>query len=72
MKRYTVEYQTGDVQMVRSNILLNDVTDMVMVEFWEDRLRSLDQPFVVAYRKVARKVLYSIFTDLRKKDSVFK
>lgn len=70
--KYTIEYQIGEVDMVQSNLLLHDVRDMEAVEFWEDRLKSLKQPFTVAYRKVAGVFLYSIFVDLRKKGSIFR
>ena len=69
---YKIEYQTGKVRMIQSNLLIQDVKDMEMVEFWEERLKSLNQPYVVVYRKVGKAVLYSIFTDLRKKGSVFR
>ena len=69
---YKIEYQTGKARMIQSNLLIQDVKDMEMVEFWEERLKSLNQPYVVVYRKVGKAVLYSIFTDLRKKGSVFR
>ncbi len=69
---YEVEYQKGNVAMVESNLLLHDTLDMQMVEFWEERLTALDQAFVVAFRRTESKVLYSIFTDTKKKGSVFR
>ena len=72
LSQYKVEYQTGRVHMIASNILVQDVVDMETVEYWEDRLKDLHQPFVVVYREVGGKFLYSIFTDLRKKGSAFR
>jgi hypothetical protein len=72
LANYKIEYQTGKVQMIQSNILVQDVKDMQMIEFWEERLRRLNQPFMVVYRKVGGSVFYSIFTDLRKKGSAFR
>lgn len=69
---YKVEYKMGDVQMCASNVLVHDIDDMETVEYWEDRLIRLKQPFTVAYRKLNGMIVYSIFTDLRKKVSVFK
>lgn len=69
---YKVEYQVGKVRMIQSNLLVHDVSDMEMIEFWEGRLKELSQPFAVVYREVEGKVLYSIFTNLRKKGSAFR
>lgn len=69
---YKIEYQTGKVRMIQSNLLIQDVKDMEMIEFWEERLKRLNQPFMVVYREDAGSVLYSIFTDLRKKGSAFR
>lgn len=69
---YKIEYKTGPVRMIQSNLLLKDVRDMEAVEFWEGRLKELKQPFMVVYREVDGVVLYSIFTDLRKKGSAFR
>lgn len=69
---YKVEYKTGTVRMIQSNLLLQDTKDMEMIEFWEERLKSLNQPFMVVYREVEGAMLYSIFTDLRKKGSAFR
>lgn len=70
--KYTIEYQTGKIRMIQSNMLLHDVTDMEMIEFWEERLTTLKQPFMVVFREVDGEILYSIFTDLRKKGSAFR
>lgn len=72
LSSYKVEYQVGKVRMIQSNILIQDVADMETVEFWEERLKKLKQPFMVVYREVDGAVLYSIFTDLRKKGSAFR
>lgn len=72
LAKYTIEYQTGKVRMIQSNLLLHDTNDMQMVEFWEDRLNTLKQPFIVVFREVDGAMLYSIFTDLRKKGSAFR
>lgn len=69
---YKVEYKTGKVRMIQSNLLIKDVRDMQTIEFWESRLKKLNQPFMVVYRDYGGVVLYSIFTDLRKKGSAFR
>lgn len=72
ISQYKIEYQTGRVPMIQSNLLVQDVKDMETIEFWEDRLKALNQPFAVAYREVGESVLYSIFTDLGGKGSAFR
>lgn len=72
LAQYQIEYQTGKVRMIASNLLIQDVKDMETVEYWEERLKSLKQPFMVVYREVEGSMLYSIFTDLRKKGSAFR
>lgn len=72
MKNFIIEYSTGEVALVPSNILIKDVEDMEDLEFWEDRLKKMNQPYTVVYKKVKDKFLYAIFTDLRNKESVFR
>ena len=70
--QYKVEYKTGSVRMIQSNLLIKDCRDMEMVEFWEGRLKRLRQAFMVVYRDEGGVMLYSIFTNLRKKGSAFR
>lgn len=72
MKGYTVETKTGDVKMVRANILVENVDDMQELENWEARLEQLGQPYLVAYKRVGNKVRYTIFSPLNRKGSAFK
>ena len=69
---YDIEYKVGDVRLIKSNILIKDVTDMEEVEFWEDRLKLLKQPFTIAYRTIHEKICYTIFANIRGKESIFK
>jgi len=72
VKIYKVEYSVGNVNMVPSNILVKDIDDMEELEFWEERLRYLKQDFTVTYRKMKGKILYSIFTTMRLKETLFR
>ena len=73
MTGFTIERATGDVALVKNNLLISDLDDMLALEEWEDRLENvLNVPFVVAFRKREGKIVYSIFTEMRKKGSVFK
>lgn len=72
MKGYKVEYQVGKVSLNTSNLLVQDIDDMETLEFWEKRLKRMGQHFAVVYREVEGRVLYSIFTNARKKGSIFK
>ena len=69
---YKIEYQIGKVKMISSNLLIQDVKDMTTIEYWEERLKGLNQPFTVVYREENGFILYSIFTDLKKKGSAFR
>jgi hypothetical protein len=72
MRGYTVEYKTGKIALNSANLLVKDVTDMEALEFWEDRLKELGEPFVVVYKKIKGKIRYSIYTQLKKKGGAFK
>lgn len=72
LSQYTVEYKVGKVRMIHSNLLIKDSRDMEAIEFWEARLKRLNQPFMVVFREYGDVILYSIFTDLRKKGSAFR
>lgn len=72
MRGYTVEYRSGKVSLTSTNLLIKDVTDMEALEFWEERLRNLGQPFVIVYKKIKGKYRYSVYTPLKKKGGVFK
>jgi len=71
-KEYTVEYVRGNVKIIKKNIFLENVTDMVDLEFWEYRLEQVNQDFVVAFKKLNNKIVYTIFCNSRSKGSKFK
>ncbi len=72
MKGLTVEVAKGDVDLVPSNLLIKDLDDMEILEYWEERLDLLKQPYVIAYKEVKGRVLYYIFTNLKEKGSAFR
>jgi hypothetical protein len=72
MAKEVVEYKIGRVKIVKSNLLVNEVTDMEVLEFWENRLAKLNQPYAVTFKKYKGMILYSIYTEMRKKGSPFR
>lgn len=73
MSKYVVEYQTENIELVPSNLLLDNIEDMECLEEWEYRLgQILKVGYAVVYKKRGKKILYSIFTDLKRKGGVFK
>lgn len=73
MLRYTMEYQTGRVNLVESNLLVQDLSDMETLEYWEERLNSLKQPFAVMYQKTPEgKIVYAIYTEMGRKGNAFR
>lgn len=75
MKGYVIEVEKlrGEkLQLTKDNILIKDEIDMDNVEYWENRLEELDQPYVIAYRKRQGQILYTIFTRMRGKGSPFR
>ena len=69
---YHIEKATGNVKMNSFTMFLQDLDDMGEVEYWEDRLDDLGHPYVLAYREVKGKILYTFFVNTRKKGSKFK
>lgn len=70
---YEVEYKVGDVSLIPSNILVSDVDDMDLLEFWEERLRVMSQPFAVLFRKDKDGLIrYSILTEMKRKGNPFR
>lgn len=72
LSRLKVEYKIGNVELIENNILVQDVTDMEAIEYWENRLTNMKQDFTIVYREESGKVLYSVFADLRRKGSPFR
>lgn len=72
MTEYVLEYKTGEVSLIESNVLVKDITDMEVLEFWEERLKKLNQDFAVLYKKTRKGVKYAIYTNLNRKGSVFR
>lgn len=68
----TVEYKTGKVPLKKENLLVQDISDMEVIEFWEDRLTRMKQDFAVTFREVKGAILYSIYTNLKRKGSPFR
>ena len=55
------------------NLFIDDVSDMNELEFWEDKLDSLEQDYVTVFRKDEKgKVLYSIFSNTYNSESKFR
>lgn len=70
---YSIEYKMGDVSLIPSNILVSDIDDMSLLEFWEERLRIMSQPFAVLYRKDKDGyVKYSILVEMKRKNNPFR
>ena len=70
---YQLEYKVGNVSLIPSNILVSDIDDMELLEFWEERLQILAQPFAILYREDKDGfVKYSILTEMKKKGNPFR
>ena len=71
--KYVIE--KGDAKAIpleKSNLFMNEITDMEDLEYWESRLDRLGQPYVVAFKKSKGKIVYAIFTNTTSKESKFK
>lgn len=71
MKGFTIEKGSG-VALTAANCLVKDILDMNEIEFWEDRLDKLEQPYVTAFRTRKGYVYYSIFCKQGSKNSAFR
>lgn len=70
---YQLEYKIGNVSLIPSNILVSDIDDMELLEFWEERLQRLSQPFAVLYREDKDGLVrYSILTEMKRKGNPFR
>ena len=74
MKEVVIEKQVGRITLSKNNLLIEDTINMIEIEYWEERLeKTLKQPFAITFRKNDKgKFVYSIYTNLRGKTSVFK
>lgn len=69
---YTIEKATGDVKLNNFTVFIKDTDDMQAVEFWEERLEKLGQPYAIAFREREGRVYYSLFTNTKKAGSPFR
>lgn len=69
--KLTIEKGSG-VAMTTHNLLIKDEMDMEFVEFWEERLERLEQPYIIGFREIDGKIAYSIYTNLKSKESKFR
>lgn len=72
MAKEQIEYRVGKVKLIVTNLLVSDITDMEVLEYWEDRLVKLKQPFAVTFKEKQGKIVYSIYTNLKRKNSPFR
>ena len=72
MKGLIVEKNPAKIKLNDSNLLVADIEDMQQLEDWEERLDKAGQIYATAFRMVAERVVYSIFTKVRKKGSIFR
>lgn len=71
--KYKLEYKVGSVSLIESNLLVNELSDMETLEYWENRLTFLKQNFAVLYRTTLEgKIVYAIYTEMSKKSNVFR
>lgn len=70
--KYTIEKGAEHrIPINRDTIFIKDLDDMETLEYWEERLEFLEQPYMVAFRKKKGRILYSIFTRSRGKNGNF-
>jgi len=69
---YCIEKVTGEVKINTFNHFIKDTMDMEDVEYWEDRLDFLGQPYLLVFRYVDGQALYSFFVNSKHKESKFK
>ncbi len=74
MTEYTIERQVGNtIKMTKHNLFLEEVDDMLTIEYWEDRLEKLQQEFIIAYKTSENgKILYTIFCNTNRKGSILR
>lgn len=69
---YCIEKIKGEVKFTYLNLFLENVTDMMELEFWEDRLERLEEPYAVVYKKVDNAYRYYLYCNIARKGSKFK
>ena len=72
LRELIVEKNPARIEIKDCNLLVADIDDMQTLEDWEERLDLAKQEYAVAYRTLKGKIVYSIFTKLRKKGSMFR
>lgn len=72
MRGLIIEKNPAKIELKDCNLLVADLADMQQLEDWEQRLDEAGQAYATAFRTVKNRIVYSIFTGLRKKGSMFR
>ncbi len=67
-----VEKNPEKIELKDCNLLVEDIDDMQQLEDWEERLNDAGQAYATAFRTVKKKIVYSIYTRVRQKGSMFR
>ena len=63
-----IEKMVGKVRISKDSLLINNITDMQDLEFWEDRLDFLKESYAITYRKSRNKIVYSVYCAANKRE----
>lgn len=73
MSSQVIEKKVGDIKINSFNLFVENILDMELLEYYEDRLERLEEPYAITYRSRGDgKIVYSIYCNTRKKGSKFK
>ena len=72
MNGYVVEKQAKGAALTSANVFAEDIDDMSLLEYWEERLVKLGIEHSIAYRTKKGKIVYTIFAKIKGKGSLFK
>lgn len=67
-----IEKMKGSIKLTNLNLFLEDTTDISSIEFWEDRLDKLGEPYAVTFRTKKGKIMYSLYCNTKRVGSSFK
>lgn len=67
-----IEKITGKIIISSYNLFIEDIEDMSELEYWENRLDYLNEPYAITFRLKNDKIYYNLYCNDNRAGSRFK
>ncbi len=67
-----IEKVKGNIKFNQYTLFLSDVQDMNELEYWEERLEKLEEPYAIMFYLKKGRIRYNLYCNVHRKDGAFR